>query len=80
MANNEIMAVETTEADGKAVRAAAADLFEHENRADSALTKSITSTIKTGDCSEVTFQSAGKFCPVESPAPVHHISECWQQR
>ena len=75
------MAVETTEADGKAaVRAAGADLFEHENRADSAPTKSITSIIKTGVCLEVTFQSAGKFCHVESPAPAHHISECWQQR
>jgi hypothetical protein len=75
------MAVETTEADVKAaVRAAGAALFEHESRADSAPIKSTTSITKTGACWEVTFPNAGKFCPVEFPAPVRHINECWQQR
>src|SRR5262249_30589493 len=75
------MAVETTEADAReAVRAADAASFEHESRADSAPTRSITLITRTGACWEVTFLSAARFCLGESQAPVRHTNECWQRR
>jgi hypothetical protein len=81
VANREIMAVETTEADGReAVRAAGAASFEHENRVDSAPTKSITLITKTGACWEDTSRSAARFCLGESQAPVRHTNECSQRQ